>query len=81
MTIQERIHSELITIGEIMELLKLKEVTSEMGMAQKRQKINDYIEENLLYIDAEIKKLSVEQPKKPWETLNNIFLQALAIGG
>jgi predicted nucleotidyltransferase len=66
-------------IPEIMELLAIKESSSEMGMAPRRQKINDYIEESLAYISAEIKKLPASQKKNSWAPLNEIFLQALEI--
>ena len=66
-------------IPDISKLLELKEKTSEMGTAPRLQKINDYIEESLGYLDTEIKAQASEQDKKSWESLNEIFLKALDI--
>jgi len=65
-------------IAEVDDLLRLKEKTSEMGLAPKRQMINDYIEENLEFLKAAIEKQPTQQ-KKQWSTLNEIFLQALKV--
>ena len=65
-------------IPEIEDLLLLKEKTSEMGLAPRRQLINDYIEESLVYLKSEIEKQSTKN-KKPWSSLNSIFLKALEV--
>ena len=65
-------------IPEIEDLLKLKEKTSEMGLAPKRQIINDYIDESLVYLKEETEKQPAI-PKKPWSSLNKIFLRALEL--
>ncbi|MDR2569665.1 MAG: nucleotidyltransferase domain-containing protein [Oscillospiraceae bacterium] len=65
-------------IPEIEDLLRLKEKTSEMGLAPKRQIVNDYIESSLAYLSAEIEKRPTV-PKKPWSSLNNTFLKVLDI--
>jgi predicted nucleotidyltransferase len=64
-------------IPEIDELLAIKESSSEMGTAPKRQVINDYIEKSLGYIDSQIKKLPASQRRNSWAPLNRVFLQAL----
>ena len=64
---------------EVEDLLRLKEKTNEMGLAPKRQLINDYIEESLEFLQADIKKFPA-QPKKPWAPLNEVFARALEIG-
>jgi len=68
-------------IPEINTLLKQKETTSEMGMALKIVRINEYIEASLAYLNEEISKQSPDKPKKPWGVLNDIFLRALDITG
>ena len=65
-------------IPEIEDLLMLKEKTGEMGVAPKRQVINDYIEENLEALKAAIEEQPPQQ-KKPWSSLNEVFQQALEI--
>jgi predicted nucleotidyltransferase len=69
---------EKVLIPEIEDLLRLKEKTSEMGLAPKRQIINDYIESSLAYLSEEIEKRPTV-PKKQWPSLNNTFLKALDI--
>ena len=68
-------------IQEVTELLKMKEKASEMGCAPKIQKINDYIEESIEYLNTEINALPSSRVKKPWEPLNDIFLRALEAEG
>jgi predicted nucleotidyltransferase len=68
-------------IPEVTELLKMKENTSEMGCAPKLQKINDYIEESIEYLNAQIDAQTSSQIKKPWEPLNEIFKKALEVKG
>ena len=65
-------------IPEIEDLLNLKEQTSEMGLAPKRQVISDYIEKSLEVLKATIEEQPSQQ-KKPWSSLNEIFRQALKI--
>jgi predicted nucleotidyltransferase len=65
-------------IPEIEDLLSLKEKTSELGLAPKRQVINDYIEKNLEVLKATIKE-HPSQKKKSWTSLNEIFRQALKL--
>jgi predicted nucleotidyltransferase len=66
-------------IPEIMDLLALKETSSEMGVAPKRQKINDYIEESLVYISTHIKRLPASESRNSWASLNEIFLRTLEL--
>jgi len=68
-------------IPEINALLKQKGITSEMGMAPKVVRINEYIEASLAYLSEEISKQSSDKPKKPWGVLNDIFLRALDFSG
>jgi len=68
-------------IPEINTLLKQKEITSEMGMAPKVARINEYIEASLAYLSKEINKQSSDRNKKPWCVLNDIFLRALSMTG
>jgi len=65
-------------IPEVEDLLILKEKTSEMGLAPKRQIINDYIDESLVCLKKEIEQQPTI-PKKPWSSLNKIFLRALEL--
>jgi len=65
-------------IPEIEDLLMMKEKTSEMGLAPKRQVLNDYIEESLEVLIAAIDEQPSQQ-KKPWSSLNEVFLQALEL--
>lgn len=65
---------------EVADLLSLKERTSEMGTAPKRQRINDYIEENLAFLEEELKNQPTVKNKNPWGIFNEIFLRALEIG-
>jgi len=65
----------------INDLLKQKELSSEMGMAPKIVMINEHIEASLAYLHEEISKQSSDKPKKPWSVLNEVFLRALDITG
>jgi len=65
----------------INDLLELKKTSSEIGMAPKIVRINEYIEASLAYLNEEISKQSSGQPKKPWGALNDVFLRALATTG
>jgi len=80
MLFQELVNKQLdiALIPEINDLLSLKEKTSEMGLAPKRQVLNDYIEENLELLKGSIEELP-SQSKKPWSSLNEIFLKALKV--
>jgi len=80
MLFQELVETQMeeSLIPEIEDLLMLKEKTSEMGFAPKRQVLNDYIEESLETLIA----ATAEQPsqqKKPWSSLNEVFQKALEL--
>jgi len=67
-------------IPEVEELLRMKEQSSELDVAPKRQRLNDYIEQSLTQIRAEADKLPGTK-KQPWEPLNELFLRALKVTG
>jgi len=67
---------EVSLIPDITELLMLKEKTSELGLAPRCDRINEYIEESFMHLKTEIEK-QPSQPKGSWEKLNAVFLQAL----
>ena len=73
-------HMETSLISDVKELLKIKENSSEMGVASKCEKLNDYIEESIAQLKIEIDKLSTPK-KQSWSPLNDIFLQSLDVRG
>jgi len=67
-------------IHEVEELLQMKERSSELDVAPKRQRLNDYIEQSLMDIKENADKLPTVQ-KQAWEPLNESFLRALEVTG
>ena len=65
---------------QVEELLRIKEQSSEIDLAPRRQALNDYIEHNLVFLKTEAAKLPPIQ-KQSWEPLNERFLRAVSISG
>ena len=61
-------------ISEVEMLLEMKERSSELDVAPKRQRLNDYIEQNLISLRTEADKLLPIQ-KQSWEPLYEDHLE------
>jgi len=58
----------------------MKERSSELDIAPKRRRLNDYIEQSLMDIKEKADKLPAMQ-KQAWAPLNESFLRALEVTG
>lgn len=61
---------------EVENLLEIKMKTPEVGVGKRIDKLNDYIEKNIIEIDEILNSLPKIQ-KATWEELNNIFVTLL----
>jgi predicted nucleotidyltransferase len=65
-------------IPTVEQLLLIKKSTPEIGEGAKIKALDDYIEDNIQVLKSEISLLP-EDPKKNWNTLNSLFLEALEL--
>ncbi len=61
---------------EVERLLKLKKETPELGEGARIEKLNEYIEKNIIKIKDEIERLPTVH-SKDWDKLNDIFISLL----
>ena len=63
---------------DVAQLLKMKRDGTQTGLTPRRQRINDYIDESLLWLGMEIEKQPSDKPG-PWQPLNDVFLRSMEI--